>query len=194
MGVSALGEPAPRTPRGDKQATDLHASWTTGLSLPKWARRCPSRPAVHGLAGLPFCRGMEAVVRRMSVRQTIAEPGHHLCSAGERLVVEGHIYRAPVQGPPVRRVATKCHVIVGPGWPLEGAARLRDRTEVCKQLGGLCREGRGQNRCHRSKAFSPQINVCDEAPARALGMAACALRLHLPRVGQELPDVYVFLC
>ena len=142
MGVSALGEPAPRTPRGVKQATDLHAPWTTGLRLPKWARRCPSRPAVHGLAGLPFRGGMEAVVRRMSVRQTIAAPGNHFCPAGERLVVEGRIYRAPVQGPPVRRLATKCHVIGGPRWPLEGAARLRDRTEVCEQLGGLRREGR----------------------------------------------------
>ena len=123
------------------------------------------------------------------VGQTIAAAWDGLRLAGKGLAVEGsiyHIYHSPIQGAYIRRLLAVGHIIRSPCGTLKRAASLSDGPQVCKEVRGLVRECCRQNGRQRGIALCPHIDICHEAAARPLGVAAGPLhRFHLPRLRER---------
>ena len=95
------------------------------------------------------------------------------------------------RGPSRRYLSRASH-----GWPLgadrpchttprQSAAGLRYSTEIGKKWG----EGHGEDSRHRGETLRPDVNICDQATARSLGVATGAFRFYLPCLRQEFPDI-----
>ena len=87
---------------------------------------------------------------------------------GKGFAVEGSVDNSPVQGTLVYGLFAVRHVVSGPRGAFKCPTGLGDCPEVGKKLRGLVRVCRGKDCRQRGIALSPDIYVCDQAPAGSL--------------------------
>ena len=129
----------------------------------------------------------------MYISQAVPAPRYLPSPAGQCLVVEGWVYEAPIQGAAVGSLVAKSHIVGRPSGALKGAAGLGNSPQIREKMWGLFWESRGEDSRHRGKALRPDVYVGHQTAEWPLRVAAGAIRLYLPGLGQEFPDVHVLL-